>query len=183
LWLYIQNETSLTDGGNHILHFAPTNKIKHKLAAFENTVTTVDLQMDSVDVRADITRLPFAEESFDAILCSHVLEHIPADRVAMSEMSRVLAPDGDALIMVPKDTNREQTYEDPGITSPEGRRREFGQWNHVRRYGRDFSTRLSEHGFSVSTVTYIEKLDSDTINTHFGKEYLGDIHHCTKDSP
>ena len=69
LWYYIENETSLADGGNDILYFAPTNQIKNKLEKSGNDLTTTDLMMDGVDVKADITRLPFDNQTFDAIIC------------------------------------------------------------------------------------------------------------------
>jgi len=188
LWYYIENETSLSDGGNDILYFAPTNQIKDKLEKSGNNLTTTDLMMNNVDVKADITQLPFDSRTFDAIICSHVLEHIPDDRSAMSEMSRVLASDGDALIMVPKDKDREHTYEDDSITSPEGRRREFGQEDHVRWYGRDFDKRLSQSGFHCSIETYSEGFDSEIVDRyglrvydqHLDRVKYEDIHHCTK---
>lgn len=188
LWYYIRNETNLTDGGNDILYFAPSKNILDDLQEYGNNVLTMDLLMDGVDLNADITRLPFTDGTFDWIVCSHVLEHIPNDRAAMSEMERVLNPEGEALIMVPKDRSRDQTYEDSSITSPEARRREFGQENHVRWYGTDFPERLSNSGFNVSTETYADSLNDDTIeqyglrvyDRHLDRVKFDDIHHCSK---
>jgi len=190
LWYYIENEIDLTDGWNDILYFAPTDDIADGLREYENDIVTTDLTMEEVDVRSDITRLPFTDQAFDAMICSHVLEHIPDDRAAMSELRRVLAPGGDALIMVPKDKERERTYEDDSITSPEARREAFGQENHVRWYGTDFSERLSQSGFSVSTETYADSLDDETIDRYGLRVYdqylervkFEDIHHCRRPS-
>ena len=49
----------------------------------------------------DATRLPFANDSFDYVICSEVLEHIPDDRKAVAEMTRVLKPEGTLVISVP----------------------------------------------------------------------------------
>lgn len=42
----------------------------------------------------DITTLPFDENSFDAVICSHALEHVPDDVVVLQEIYRILRPDG-----------------------------------------------------------------------------------------
>jgi SAM-dependent methyltransferase len=51
---------------------------------------------------ADVTRLPFADASFDIVICSEVLEHIHDHRRAMAELARVLEPSGDLIISVPR---------------------------------------------------------------------------------
>ena len=50
---------------------------------------------------ADATRLPFGTESFDAIIASEILEHIPDDVAAMAEIARVLRPGGTVAVTVP----------------------------------------------------------------------------------
>lgn len=188
LWYYIRNDTDLTDGGNDVLYFAPANNLLKKLRECENDVLTTDLMMDDIDINADITRLPFDDGTFDWIICSHVLEHIPDDRAAMSEMRRVLDSEGGALIMIPKDESRDQTYEESSITSPEARRREFGQEDHVRLYGTDFPERLSDSGFNVSTEIYADSLDEGTIeryglrvyDQHLDRVRFEHIHYCSK---
>lgn len=188
LWYYIRNETDLTEGGSDVLYFAPTNDILDELRAHGNDVTTTNLIPGDVDVRGDITRLPFESGSFDVVICNHVLEHVPDDAAAMSELRRVLTPDGEALLMVPKDKERERTYEDDSVTSPEARRREFGREDHVRWYGRDFADRLAESGFDVSTRTYAESLDEETVERYGLQVHdpdsdavrFEDVHHCVR---
>lgn len=190
---YIDTETNLIEGNQQVLYFAPVDEIARNIQQYGNRVTTTDLSMSDVNIHADITRLPFGDETFDTVICSHVLEHIPDDSTAMSELYRILSDEGCALIMVPKDKGREQTYEDKSITSPEAREREFGQSDHVRWYGKDFSHRLSEAGFGVITETHGENLQSEEINkfglkvdqTNHGKmmkhsadEKYEDIHRC-----
>ena len=57
--------------------------------------------MPGVDFHSDLTAIPRHDASFDAIICSHVLEHVPDDRAAMRELRRVLAPGGFAVLQVP----------------------------------------------------------------------------------
>jgi SAM-dependent methyltransferase len=49
----------------------------------------------------DATRLPFADASFDRIIASEVLEHIPDDTAAFRELARVLKPGGTLAVTVP----------------------------------------------------------------------------------
>ena len=101
-------------------------------------------------VTADLTRTPFEAGSFDIVICSHVLEHIPEDRAAMAEVLRILKPGGMALLLVPLATDGGETDEDPTVTERGDRVARFGQWDHVRLYERsDFLSRLREVGFEV----------------------------------
>ena len=112
-------------------------------------------------LRVDITDLPFDDSRFDAIYCSHVLEHVPDDRKAMSELRRVLRPGGWAILQVP--IKGIVTFEDPAVTTPEDRERVFGQSDHVRIYGLDFKDRLEEVGFKVTIVQYANVLSEEEI--------------------
>src|SRR5262249_26789935 len=53
---------------------------------------------------ADLTRLPYADGSFDAIVCGWVLEHLPDPRPGLRELARVLHPGGKMLLMCTEDT-------------------------------------------------------------------------------
>jgi 2-polyprenyl-3-methyl-5-hydroxy-6-metoxy-1,4-benzoquinol methylase len=53
-------------------------------------------------VRADVTKLPFSDGSFDVVVCSEVLEHIRQNRTAVTELLRVLKPGGDLAVTVPR---------------------------------------------------------------------------------
>ncbi len=113
---------------------------------------TADLAQPGVDLVLDVTALDLPDASFDAILCSHVLEHVDDDRSAMAVLRRITAPGGWCAVMVPIDLGRETTYEDPSITSPEDRRRAFWQHDHVRLYAADIGDRLAAAGFDVERV-------------------------------
>ena len=120
--------------------------------------TTADLESPWASVHCDIQKLPFPDNSFDLILCNHVLEHIPDDRQAMRELFRVLRTNGTALLLVPQDLSLEQTLEDPSINTPELREKFYYQRDHLRLYGRDYASRLAEAGFNVETLDYFSRL-------------------------
>jgi SAM-dependent methyltransferase len=111
----------------------------------------------------DAQFIPFADDSFDCILCSHMLEHVPDDLTAMREMFRVLKPGRWAILQVPLGRGRDETFEDPTITSPAERERVFGQRDHVRIYGRDYEARLARVGFRAEFDSYMKDLPSDAI--------------------
>jgi SAM-dependent methyltransferase len=96
----------------------------------------------------DVTALPLESSSFDALICIHVLEHVVDDRAAIAELFRVLRPGGWALITVPLRLDR-RTHEDPSVTDPKERERQFGERSHVRFYGVDLLDRLRAAGFTL----------------------------------
>lgn len=98
----------------------------------------------------DLTALPMPDGTVDLFFASHVLEHIPDDRRALSEIFRVLSPGGVAFIEVP--VLRRETFEDASIQAPEERLRAFGQVDHVRICGLDYADRLRDAGFNVATL-------------------------------
>ncbi len=130
------------------LHIAPEKGLQKRLrAALGQRYLTTDIQMADVDVRADLTKLPFQDQAFDFIYCSNVLEHIPDDRQAMRELLRVLAPGGLAFLQVP--IKGSVTLEDLSVTDPARRTELFGQADHLRLYGSDIRQRLEPVGFVV----------------------------------
>jgi hypothetical protein len=159
LWLYLSAHPELLEGVGSLLHFAPERPIAQRLSSRPGLrYVSADLDSPHAMDRVDIASMPYADESFDAILCSHVLEHVPDDRRAMREMRRVLTPGGWALVMVPLDHARATTLEDPAITSPEQRRAAYLQEDHVRLYGSDLPARLDEQGFETAVIAYTREL-------------------------
>jgi SAM-dependent methyltransferase len=161
LWLYLKARTDFFSRNIRVLHLAP-EEILQKAFRHQNNLQYVsgDLQSPDVSVALDITRLPFRDEVFDVILCCHVLEHIPDDRAAMRELRRVLSGNGWAILQVPMDSGLEKTFEDPAIITPQEREKYFGQWDHVRLYGRDYGKRLEESGFQVRVDGFCSELDA-----------------------
>ena len=160
LWLYLKNETDFFSKPLKVLHFAPEQAFYKRFRKQKNLdYTTTDLESPLADVKADICNLPFEDNSFDFILCNHVLEHIPDDTKAMQELYRVLKPNGTAILQVPLDNNREITFEDDSITDKAERTKIFGQYDHLRIYGMDYFEKLATVGFQVSANAYAKTLD------------------------
>ena len=166
-WLYLQNETNLFSTAQKVLHFAPEQAFLKRFRKLKHLeYTTTDLNSPIADVKADICALPFDDNSYDFIICNHVLEHIPDDTKAMRELYRILAPGGTAILQVPYDKNRTVTFEDNSITDAKARARIFGQYDHVRVYGMDYFEKLRSIGFHVEAVDYTASLSEEQINNY-----------------
>ncbi len=180
LWLYLKNETSFFKAQGNInfqdykenlalkvLHFAPEQCFLKRFKDLKHIhYTTTDLLSPIADVKADICDLPFEDNSYDIIFCNHVLEHIPDDTKAMQELYRVLKPKGMAILQIPQDLNRAITFEDNTITDKKERAKIFGQYDHVRIYGRDYFDKLRAVGFIVDEVHYASQLSAEDIKKY-----------------
>ena len=167
LWLYLKQETNFFQKQLKVLHFAPEQAFYKRFKALTNiNYSTTDLNSPLADVKADICDLPFEANSFDVILCNHVLEHIPNDTKAMEELYRVLKPSGWGIFQIPQDMNRATTFTDDTVMDKKERARIFGQYDHVRIYGRDYFEKLRSIGFSVSEVDYTSTLTPEEIDRY-----------------
>ncbi|WP_339755488.1 methyltransferase domain-containing protein [uncultured Winogradskyella sp.] len=159
LWLYLKNETKFFSKNLKVLHFAPEQCFLKRFRTLKNlNYITTDLLSPIADVKADICNLPFRDNSYDIILCNHVLEHIPDDTKAMQELYRVMKPGGYGIFQIPQDLNLDTTFEDNTITDKAERAKIFGQYDHVRVYGRDYFEKLRSIGFKVEEVDYTVQL-------------------------
>src|SRR4051794_40051611 len=151
-WLLFTRRPELLRAPRSLLHFAPEWTMRERIApiAAERSIRyiTADLDPAGVDLELDLQRLALPDACFEAVMCSHVLEHVPDDAAAMRELRRVTAPGGWCLVMVPLAVDRTGTYEDPSVVTPEGRRREFLQDDHVRLYAPDIADRLAAVRFA-----------------------------------
>lgn len=150
LWLWVTQDGGNRLDGRRILHFAP-EKIFMRRMGGNPLYETADLHQPGVRHRVDIVRTGLPAATYDVIIANHVLEHIPDDRRAMDELFRLLRPGGLALLTVPVNVSRQQTYENPAVATPAERHAHFGAEDHVRYYGLDFADRLAAAGFTVST--------------------------------
>jgi SAM-dependent methyltransferase len=157
LFEYLRREQGLTRSRSRIkvMHVAPEYGIFARIRA-DKMVAYVCVDLDpapyerSMEVtRCDVTSIGYPDDSFDMIICSHVLEHVPNDGLAMRELCRVLKPGGTAILQVPISASLPRTIEDPSATDPRERERRFGQNDHVRIYGADYTDRLRDSGFQV----------------------------------
>lgn len=168
MMLYIRRETDLLHRPRRLLHLAPEPGLHSVLSATPTVdYVTADLEPGPrVQVQADARDLPFDDDSFDVVVCSHVLEHIPEDVTVAREMARVLAPEGVALIQVPADPTLEETHETFAPT-PADREREYGQHDHVRLYAPDIADRLGEAFEIVRPTDYAARFTPE------GRHYMG----------
>lgn len=139
-----------------VLHIAPEKNLSKALLdlSLENYICgdlfAGDYKYPDHVVNMDVTNLPQEDGYFDLVICNHVLEHIPNDKKAISELYRVLKKPGIAILQVPISRKLEATFEDPSITQPSDRENAFGQFDHVRIYGQDYPTKLEEVGFKTN---------------------------------
>lgn len=167
LWLYLKDHTGFFSKNLKVLHFAPEQAFYKRFRKLSNLdYTTTDLNSPLADVKADICDLPFENHSFDFILCNHVLEHIPDDKLAMQELYRVLKPGGTAILQIPQELDRALTFQDDNITDPKERAKIFGQYDHVRIYGRDYFDKLRQIGFKVEEVDLTSTLSAQEIDKY-----------------
>ena len=177
---YLRDRTNLWTAPNmRLLHVAPESHLTRMFrAAAHVQYVSIDLsKARRPRLRANLEQLAFRDASFDAIYCSHVLEHVPDDRQAMRELHRVLKPGGWAILQVP--IIRETTYEDPTITSEVARLAAYGQHDHVRAYGRDYANRLAEAGFTVNIDAYVRSLP-ESERRRCGFMQSEDIYSCRR---
>ena len=159
MWLYLKNETDFFTAPKKVLHIAPEQAFLKRFRNQKNLdYTTADLYSPLADIKADVTNLPFENDTYDVIFCNHVLEHIEEDKKAMRELYRVLKKDGMGIFQIPQDLTRQTTYEDITITDPKERSKHFGQYDHVRVYGQDYFDKLRAVGFTVVPVDYSSKI-------------------------
>ena len=169
MWLFLRDNTTFFTATKKlkVLHIAPEQCFLDIFRKQQNlNYITSDLESPIADVKADICDLPFKENEFDIIFCNHVLEHISNDTKAMQELYRVLKPGGFGIFQIPQDLSKAITFEDNTITDRKERAKLFGQYDHVRVYGRDYFDKLRSIGFKVDEVDYTKKITLDKIEKY-----------------
>lgn len=151
-----------------MLHIAPELCYMSRFESMKNLeYITGDIESPLAKIKMDIHEIPMDDDSIDVIFCNHVLEHVENDIKALNEMKRVLKPGGWAILQIPFFYPlREQTYEDKSITDPKDREKAFGQDDHVRMYGKDYSSRLQSVGFEVIEDDYVIKLPIEKLTRY-----------------
>lgn len=169
MWLFLRNDTDFFTSKEKIktLHIAPEQCFLDLFRKQKNLeYITSDLESPIADVKADICNLPFDDNSFDVVFCNHVLEHIINDTKAMQELYRVLKKGGFGIFQIPQDLSREKTFEDNTITNRRERAEIFGQYDHVRVYGRDYFNKLRSVGFAVDEIDYTKKITREKLERY-----------------
>jgi SAM-dependent methyltransferase len=189
LWMFWKDKTNLFSSSRplKVLHFAPESMFHRYFSQSDKfDYYACDLNAEKFSswkigsvIKADITDIPFEDNFFDVIICNHVLEHIPNDHKAMTELYRVMKGDGWGVLQVPIKYSLEKTYEDSSIDTPEGRAAAFGQHDHVRYYGKDYPQKLSNAGFVVDENDYVKTFSEEEI-TRFGLPSYETLYVCTK---
>ena len=147
------NNYKLTSG--KAIHFAPEPSLSlfiKNLKIFED-YQTADLTMSDVNYHVDLMNLPFPTESYNFFVCSHVLEHVVDDHIAIGELFRITKRGGAGILMAPIFLDVSQTIEDPTVTDEGERWRLFGQNDHTRLYSHaDYVARIEACGFHVKQL-------------------------------
>lgn len=171
LLFYLQNETDLFKKNKiKLLHFAPERTLFDVIKKLDIEYVDGDINAACARNIIDITSIPYPDNYFDIIICSHVLAHVPNEEKAIRELKRVLSKDGIALIMTLIDLNSQKTYENADVVSPEDRILHYSEPDLYRLHGLDFELRLQNQGFQTEAIDYRKHLLS-SINTKYS---LGD---------
>lgn len=150
---YFRHHRSIIDGDKNILYFAVEDGIKQWLNRKSIAFTSADLFDEDAMLKIDIEDTKLPDNSYDLIVCNHVLEHVNDYHRALNELHRILKPTGVLIISFPIDETFDTVYEDSSITDPQDRKRHFGQVDHLRIFGKDSADILNQHGFSTSIIS------------------------------
>ena len=180
IWLYLSERTSLLTDPARVLVIAPEAQLQARLLALPRlSVVSGDLESPLAMVRMDLLALPLRTAAFDAVICSHVLEHVADAHRALAEIHRVVRPGGWAILQSPIDPARATTFEDPAVVTPAERERVFGQRDHVRIFGRDYAQWLERAGFRVQVVAFAREHRPEWVALH-GLDPLEDVYRGVK---
>lgn len=172
LWRLLNENKSIQ---GKILHFSPSRSLFRKLKS-NSAITYFSSDFENeflADYHFDIANINQPNETFDLIICYHILEHIFDDVKALKELYRVLKPKGLAYIQTPFKTGK--IYEDYSITTPKLREKHFGQEDHVRIYSvKELCKRLENTGFKV-TIKSFETDGNDFYNGFKSPETILEI--------
>ncbi|MAS38902.1 MAG: SAM-dependent methyltransferase [Flammeovirgaceae bacterium] len=168
LYIFLKDIKKTTNQNAKVLHIAPEICLIKKFNRIKNfEYITADLDSPLADVKMDIHNMTFDDNSFDLIICNHVLEHVEDDILALKEIRRVLKKEGYGIIMIPfYYPIPEITLEDDSVSNPEEREKIFGQSDHLRKYGKDFKKRFELSGMKIEVIRPDSILNSKKISRY-----------------
>lgn len=182
--LYLDKEMEIYNQSNiRVLHFAPEFGIYRKLIKLQN-IEYIDADINPAYARTiiDITDIPYQDNYFDTILCSHVLGHVPDEKQAIKELYRTVKSNGTVLILTLL-SDKPDTFEDKSIVSPEERLNNYGEADLCRLHGKDFNKRLEAEGFTAEEIDYRLNFSKELQIKHsLGNGEREIIFKCTKAS-
>lgn len=181
MWLFLKNKTNFFTDNLKFLHIAPEYCFIKIFKGMKNLdYLTADLISPWADVKMDVHDIPFEENTFDVVICNHVLEHVDdADKV-MKEFYRVMKPGGWGIFQVPIDYNNSVTIEDRSVTDARERERLYWQSDHLRLFGRDYGDKLNAAGFKVTESNFINEIDPKLVERYaLDKNEI--VYYCQKD--
>lgn len=160
LVLFLHRELGMERLRGRLLHVAPELALER---TFANRPAADYVRGDLFPQRAgirklDVTAIDYPDDAFDVVVINHVLEQVPDDRRAISELRRVLRTGGILITQHSRDDTRANTYEDPSLTTKAQRLEHYGNADNVRIFGRDFADRLRAGGFTVQTRRYVSEV-------------------------
>ena len=95
IWLWIERETDLVANPRKMLHIAPEvalmRKFKQIYASQSDLYVTADLESPLATLHFDVQQIPLDDESFDILICNHLLEHVESDHKALTYFVAYLA--------------------------------------------------------------------------------------------
>ena len=168
LYLFFQLRTDVYKKQTSILHISPNKEIANVLISdtINQVVGSIEPEMykEYNPIRLDVQKMEFPANTFDVLICCHVIEHVEDDDMAMREIYRVLKPGGFAVLQVPLAINLEKTIEDKTLTTDKQRKIAHGQVDHVRLYGLDYFDKLKSIPH-LNLTPYLKTIDLKNIIT------------------
>ncbi|MBU2555258.1 MAG: class I SAM-dependent methyltransferase [Bacteroidetes bacterium] len=173
VYVYLSDIFSIKEKEIHVLHVSPEPALYRVLSTLPSiTYTTGTKYAEGTYYPSgieffDLRELPYSNNTFDMVICNHVLEHIEEDYLAMAEIFRVLKNNGLAVLQVPISEKLVDTLEDPDIKTQQDRHTVFGQFDHVRVYGQDYPSRLEQIGFSMEVIPSHRVKEQANVSVNF----------------
>ncbi|MBL9047143.1 MAG: class I SAM-dependent methyltransferase [Tabrizicola sp.] len=138
-----------------MLHFAPERRLSRLLRGLAGEYVTADLMRPAVDLKLNIEALDLPDASFDVVIAHQILEHVDHHK-ALAECFRCLRPGGLVIATFPIVEGWSTTYENPSITSKRDRFLHFGQFDHIKFFGRDIRVHIGAAGFEIEEFVSVE---------------------------